>query len=194
MDSSRAGISKKRPQAALSIPESAFEEASRLDVGMQFENWEHLNLVLMAYGKQTGFIWQIENKYPDNNGGVYKYVFECRHAGKFQPKQKISDPSQQHNQKSVKTKCTCFVNICWPLSSPGPVITKLNLTHYGHALNPDIAVFANVYRQFSQNIMDKIEGDIMNSEQDPENDASNLLQTLRKMRDDDPTWFIAEHC
>ncbi|CAG8806079.1 26595_t:CDS:2, partial [Gigaspora margarita] len=165
---------------------------------------------LMAYGKQTGFIWRIENKYPDNNG----------------------DSSQQCNRKSVKTECTCFVNICWPLSSPG---LKLNLTHYGHALNPDTAAFANVYRQFSQNIMDKIEfyvravhginqqtlrqllqsefedqlflykdlanaiqqfrrGDIMNSEQDPENDASNLLQTLRKMRDDDPTWFIAEHC
>ncbi|KAF0466330.1 protein far1-related sequence 5-like [Gigaspora margarita] len=111
----------------------------------------------MAYGKQTGFMWRIENKYPDNKGGVYKYVFECRHAGKFQPKQNTSDSSQQCNRNSFKTECTCFVNICWLLSLPGPVITKLNLMHYGYALNPDTAVFANVYRQFSQNIMDKIE-------------------------------------
>ncbi|CAG8541579.1 15895_t:CDS:2 [Cetraspora pellucida] len=130
MDPSCAGISKRRPQVALSIPTTAFEEASRLCVGMKFENWEHVDLVLLAYKKQIG---------------------------KFQSKKKETVPSQQRNRKSVKTEYTCFVNICWPLSSPDPTITKLNLTHHGHTLNPDTAIFVNVYRQFPQNVMDKIE-------------------------------------
>ncbi|CAG8769752.1 1573_t:CDS:2, partial [Cetraspora pellucida] len=32
----------------------AFEEASRLCVGMQFESWDYVNLVLLAYGQQKG--------------------------------------------------------------------------------------------------------------------------------------------
>ncbi|KAF0504837.1 protein far1-related sequence 5-like [Gigaspora margarita] len=67
-----------------------------------------------------------------------------------------NEPSQQRNQKSVKTNRTCFINICWPLSSLSPFITKLNFTHYDHILNPDNAHFINVYWQIPQNIMDKI--------------------------------------
>ncbi|CAG8583613.1 15076_t:CDS:2, partial [Cetraspora pellucida] len=32
-----------------------------------------------------------------------------------------------------------------------PIITKIDLSHYGYILNPDIATFANTYRQFLQN-------------------------------------------
>ncbi|CAG8709334.1 3347_t:CDS:2, partial [Cetraspora pellucida] len=126
---SRARISKKCSLEAHTIPIKAFDEAARL----------------------------IENTYLDKNGGVYKYVFECWHAGKFHSKKVTSDPSQQCNKKLVKTEYICFVNLCWLLSSVGPVITKMNLSYYCHTLNPDTATFANTYRQFPQNIIDKIE-------------------------------------
>ena len=48
---SRDGISKGRPLEKLIIHDGAFDQ---LNVGMQFENWNHANLVLLAYGKQTG--------------------------------------------------------------------------------------------------------------------------------------------
>ncbi len=124
---------------------------------MQFDNWNHVNLVFLAYAKQTGFVRQIQDKYLDKNGEVYKYVFECQHAGKFQSKQTTIDPLKQHNRESVKTNCTCFINVYWPFKSPGPSITKMNLTHYGHTLNPETVQFANVYRQLPQNVMNKID-------------------------------------
>ena len=65
--SSRDGISKGRSLEKLTIPDLAFDQASRLSVGMQFENWNHANLVLLAYGKQTGFVWRIQDKYLDKN-------------------------------------------------------------------------------------------------------------------------------
>src|SRR5439155_6550965 len=77
---SREGISKRRPLEQLTIPETAFEQASKLCVGMQFDNWNHANLVFLAYAKQTGFVWRIQDKYLNKNGEVYKYVFECRRA------------------------------------------------------------------------------------------------------------------
>ncbi|CAG8602576.1 11519_t:CDS:2, partial [Cetraspora pellucida] len=122
----RNGISKRRLYKTLSIPSIAFEQA--------------LNL----YDKKL-----------DKNEGVYKYVFECQHAGSPQTKKKAIEPSQQCNRKSIKTNCTCFINICWLLSSPGPSITKLNLTHYGHTPCPNSAHFSNTYRQLPQNIIDK---------------------------------------
>ncbi|PKY60070.1 hypothetical protein RhiirA4_483348, partial [Rhizophagus irregularis] len=188
--------------------EDAFDQASKLSVGMQFENWNHANLVLLAYGQQIGFVWRIQDKYLDKNGGVYK--------------------------ESIKTGCTCFINMCWPLKSQCPSITKMNLTYDGHSLNPEMIQFANIYRQIPQDVMNKIEfyvntihginqhtlrqllqGEFkdhlfldrdlanaiqqfrrnhINSEQDPENDASNLLKELQKMKEDDPTWFITYHC
>ncbi|CAG8538139.1 3986_t:CDS:2, partial [Funneliformis caledonium] len=101
---------------------------SRLCVRMQFDHWNHANLVLLAYGQQTGFVWRIQDKYLDKNGGVYK--------------------------QSVKIECTCFINMCWPLKSPGPSITKMNLAYYGHTLNSETIKFANIYRQFPQNIIE----------------------------------------
>uniref|UniRef100_U9TZU5 Uncharacterized protein n=1 Tax=Rhizophagus irregularis (strain DAOM 181602 / DAOM 197198 / MUCL 43194) TaxID=747089 RepID=U9TZU5_RHIID len=86
---------------------------------MQFENWNYANLVLLAYGQQIGFVWRIQDKYLDKNGGVYK--------------------------ESIKTGCTCFIYMCWPLKSQCPSITKMNLTYDGHSLNPEIIQFANVY-------------------------------------------------
>ncbi|CAB4427775.1 unnamed protein product [Rhizophagus irregularis] len=47
--------------------------------------------------------------------------------------------------------------MCWPLKSQCPSITKMNLTHDGHSLNPEIIQFANVYRQIPQDVMNKIE-------------------------------------
>jgi hypothetical protein len=47
--------------------------------------------------------------------------------------------------------------MCWLLKSPEPSIIKMNLTHHDHILNPETIKFANIYRQLSQNIMDKIE-------------------------------------
>ena len=61
---------------------------------MQFENWNHANLVLLAYEQQIGFVWQIQDRYLDKNGDVYKYVFECRHAEKFKSKKTATDPSK----------------------------------------------------------------------------------------------------
>jgi len=188
----------------------------------------------LAYGKQTGFVWRIQDKYLNKDGGVYKYVFECRHAGIFKSKKTSTDPSKQRNKESIKTGCTCFINMCWPLKSQKPSITKMNLTHYGHSLNPETIQFANVYRQIPQTVMDKIkfyvntihsinqhtlrqllqgefedhlflDRDLANaiqqfrrnnidSEKDPENDASNLLKELQKKKENDPTWFISYHC
>ncbi|CAG8532347.1 8079_t:CDS:2, partial [Gigaspora rosea] len=62
---------KRRPLNVQSITETAFEEASRLCIGMQFENWEHVNSVLLAYGQQKGFMWRIENSYPDKNSAEH---------------------------------------------------------------------------------------------------------------------------
>ncbi|RIB23169.1 hypothetical protein C2G38_896146 [Gigaspora rosea] len=152
----RNGISKRRPLETLSIPDAAFKQAANLHDGLRFEHWDHAYSVLLDYGQKEGFAWRIQDKKLDKNGGVYKYVFECRHAGNFQSKKKTIEPSQQRNRKSVKTNCTCFINICWPLSAPRPSITKLNLTHYGHELCPDSAHFINVYRQLPQNIVDKV--------------------------------------
>ncbi|CAG8493050.1 17701_t:CDS:2 [Gigaspora rosea] len=217
----RNGISKWRPLEKLSIPDSAFEQASNLRVGLQFEHWDHANLVLLAYRQKEGFAWRIQDKKLDKNGG-------------FQSKKKTIELSQQRNRKSIKTNCTCYINICWPLSASRPSITKLNLTHYGHALCPDNAHFINVYRQLPQNIIDKIgfyvdavpdisqhtlrqllqgefkdqlfldkdlanviqhfrKGDSTDPAKDPENDASNLLRVLRTFKEEDPTWFIADH-
>ncbi len=227
-------VRKGRLLEKLIIPDSAFDQASRLNVGMQFENWNHANLVLLAYGQQIGFVWRIQDKFLDKNGGVYKYVFECRHAGKFKSKKTATDPSKQRKRESIKTECTCFINMCWPLKSQSPSITKMNLTHHGHSLNPKMIQFANVYRQLPQTVMDKIkfyvntihginqhtlrqllqgefkdhlflDRDLANaiqqfrkgdtdSERDPENDASNLLKELQKMKENDPTWFITYHC
>ncbi|CAG8738274.1 6036_t:CDS:2, partial [Funneliformis caledonium] len=214
---SRAGITKRKPLEVLHIPDAAFNQASRL-----------------SYGKQAGFVWRIQDKYSDKNGGVYKYVFECHHAGKFLSKKTATNSSNQRNRNSIKTSCTCFINICWPFKSSGLTITKLNLTHHGHTLNPDTIHFANIYRQLPQNIMNKIEfyinmisnisqhtlrqllqgefkdqlflnkdlantiqrfrkGNIMDNEQDPENDASNLLKQLQRLKENDPMWFISYH-
>ena len=114
---------------------------------MQLNDWNHAILILLAYGKQTGFVWRIQDKYLDKNGGVYKYVFECRHAGTFHSKKTTADPSKQRNRESIKTSCTCFINMCWPLKSSGPSITKMNLIHYGHTLNPETIQFAHKYQQ-----------------------------------------------
>ncbi|CAG8728668.1 2480_t:CDS:1, partial [Cetraspora pellucida] len=43
------GISKRRPHETLSIPSTAFEQALNLYVRLQFDHWEHVNLVLLAY-------------------------------------------------------------------------------------------------------------------------------------------------
>ncbi|CAG8614035.1 8406_t:CDS:2, partial [Funneliformis caledonium] len=63
------GISKRSPLESLNIPDTVFEQASRLCVGMQFDHWNHANLVLLTYGQQTGFVWRIQDKYLDKNGG-----------------------------------------------------------------------------------------------------------------------------
>ncbi|CAG8812556.1 5512_t:CDS:2, partial [Cetraspora pellucida] len=110
--SSRARIVKRRLLETLSMPD---------------DNYAYL--VLLAYGQQTGFVWQIRNK------KLNKTV---------------------HNRESVKMACTCFINMSWPLKSSNPSITKMNLEHHGHVLNPRKFCFANVYQQLPQNVMDKI--------------------------------------
>ncbi|CAG8804663.1 7501_t:CDS:2, partial [Racocetra persica] len=78
------------------------------------------------------------------------------HDKKLDKMKKTIELSQQHNQKFVKTGCTCFINICWPLSAPGLSITKLSLIHYSYTLCLDNVHFINVYRQLPQNIIDKV--------------------------------------
>ncbi|CAG8541381.1 10289_t:CDS:2, partial [Dentiscutata heterogama] len=148
------------------------------------------------YGQKEEFAWRIQDKKLDKNSGVYKYIFECQHAGNYQSKKKATDPSQQCNR-----------------NASGPSITKLNLTHHGYTLCPDNAHFINVYQQLPQNIINKIrfyikavpdisqhtlrqllQGDITDPEKDPENDVSNLLKALRTFKEEDPTWFIADYC
>ncbi|CAG8739990.1 9484_t:CDS:2, partial [Cetraspora pellucida] len=115
-DLSRVGIAKRRPLEMLTIPDTAFEEALGLC---------------------------IQEKKLDKNGGVYKYVFVCRHAGKFHSNKTATDPSQQCNRESIKTDCTCYINMCWLLKSSNPAITKMNLEHHGHVLSPETIRFAN---------------------------------------------------
>ncbi|CAG8812261.1 29196_t:CDS:2, partial [Racocetra persica] len=135
----KAKLCAKTLMFARSILKKAFEEASRLCVGMQFETWDHVDLVLLAYRQQQGFVWRIKNKYLNKNGGVYKYVFECQHAGKYQPK-KAAIPSK-----------------------------------YQLFLDQDLA---NIIQYFQR-------ANVMGSDNDPKNDASNLLKTLQKMKEDD---------
>ncbi|CAG8506282.1 9014_t:CDS:2, partial [Cetraspora pellucida] len=113
------GISKRRPYETLSIPSTTFEQALNLYIGLQFDYLEH-------------------DRKLDKNEGVYKYIFECQHAGSPQAKKKAIEPSQQHNQ-----------------NSSGPLITKLNLIYYGHTPCSNNAYFINTYQQLPQNIIDK---------------------------------------
>ncbi|CAG8573634.1 8493_t:CDS:2, partial [Gigaspora rosea] len=55
------------------------------------------------------------------------------------------------NRESIKTGCTCFINMCWSLNASNPTITKMDLKHQGHIPSPDTIHFANVYRQLPQN-------------------------------------------
>ncbi|CAG8636320.1 6710_t:CDS:1, partial [Cetraspora pellucida] len=48
---SHAEITKRRPLEMLTIPEAAFEQASKLYTRMKFNHWNHANLVLLAYGQ-----------------------------------------------------------------------------------------------------------------------------------------------
>ncbi|CAG8830386.1 5511_t:CDS:2, partial [Racocetra persica] len=116
-----------------------------------------------------------------------------------------TDSLEQYHRESVKTDCTCFINMYWPLKSSNPTITKMNLEHHRHDLNPRIIRFADIYRQLSQNIMDKIQfyvNTIYDINQytlrqllcNPENDALNLFKELQKMKKNDSTWFITYHC
>ncbi|PKK61345.1 hypothetical protein RhiirC2_791917 [Rhizophagus irregularis] len=66
--------------------ESSEESSVQQTPLLQFENWNHANLVLLAYGQQIGFVWRIQDKYLDKNRGVYK--------------------------ESIKSGCTCFINMC----------------------------------------------------------------------------------
>ena len=66
----RSGISKERLPKKLIIPDGIFDQASNLRVGMEFENWNHANLVLLAYGKQIGFVWRIQDKYLDKDRSI----------------------------------------------------------------------------------------------------------------------------
>ncbi|RIA97070.1 hypothetical protein C1645_814590 [Glomus cerebriforme] len=109
------------------------EENSREQI---FDHWNHAYLVLLVYGKQIGFIWQVQDKYLDKHGGVYKYIFECQHARTFKSKKIATNPLQQY--------------------------------------------LANAIQYFHK-------GDITDPKQDSENNASNLLEELQKMKEDDPT-------
>ncbi|CAG8748508.1 11714_t:CDS:2, partial [Racocetra persica] len=118
-----------------------------------------------------------------------------------------TDLSEQRHRESVKTDCTCFINMCWLFKSSNLTITKMNLEHHGYDLNSEIICFhtlrqllcgkfkeqlfldkdlANAIQQFRRN-------NIIDSEWDPENDASNLLKELQKMKKNDSTWFITYH-
>ncbi|KAF0378174.1 hypothetical protein F8M41_012447 [Gigaspora margarita] len=55
-NSPRAEISKRRQLETLTIPDSAFEQATGLCIGMKFDHWDHAYLVLLAYGQKTGFV------------------------------------------------------------------------------------------------------------------------------------------
>ena len=59
----RNEISKRRPLETLNIPDTVFEQASKLHVGMKFDHWDHANLVLLAYGQKNGFVWRIQDKF-----------------------------------------------------------------------------------------------------------------------------------
>ena len=88
-------ISKKRLPKKLIIPNGIFNQTFNLRIEMEFENQNHANLVLLAYEKQIGFVWKIQNKYLDKNKeGVYKYVFECKHMEVFKSKKTATDPSK----------------------------------------------------------------------------------------------------
>ncbi|CAI2184935.1 11341_t:CDS:1, partial [Funneliformis geosporum] len=58
-----------------------------------------------------------------------------------------ADLIKQHKRESIKSECTYFVNIYWPLKSQDSSITKMNLTHYSHSLNPKMIQFSNIYKQ-----------------------------------------------
>ncbi|GBC43775.2 hypothetical protein RhiirA1_479088 [Rhizophagus irregularis] len=85
---------------------------------MQFENWNYANLVLLAYGQQIGFVWRIQDKYLDKNGGVYKYIFEYRHNPKNDTsnllkelqKMKEDDPTWFITYHCVKN---CLFHLFW---------------------------------------------------------------------------------
>ncbi|CAG8705502.1 3440_t:CDS:2, partial [Cetraspora pellucida] len=130
-------ISKRRLLETLMIPDNIFKQAMELCVGMKFDHWDYAYL--------TGFVWRIQEKKLDKNSSVYKYVFVFWHASKFYSNKTATDPLQQHNRESIKTEYTCFINMCWPLKSSNPTVTKINLEHHGHVLSPNTICFANIY-------------------------------------------------
>ncbi|CAG8759529.1 10614_t:CDS:1, partial [Gigaspora rosea] len=42
-----------RQLETLTIPDSAFEQATGLYIGMKFDYWDYAYLVLLAYGQKT---------------------------------------------------------------------------------------------------------------------------------------------
>ncbi|KAF0343217.1 hypothetical protein F8M41_016052 [Gigaspora margarita] len=52
-------ISKRCLLETLFIPDATFEQAANLHLELQFEYWNHVNLVLFAYGQKKSFIWRI---------------------------------------------------------------------------------------------------------------------------------------
>ncbi|CAG8688831.1 7627_t:CDS:2, partial [Gigaspora margarita] len=154
-------------------------------------NVDENNEIDESLGEQKeGSAWRIQDKKLDKNSGVYKYCFECRHAGTFKSKKKTkNEPSQQCNRNhTLNPDNAHFINIYRQI--PQNIMDKIGFyvnTVHGisqHTLNKDLA---NVIQHFRK-------GDVTDPERDPENDASNLLKALRTLKEDDPTWFIAGCC
>lgn len=83
---SRSEISKRSPLETLNIPDTAFDQALKLCVGMQFDHWNHAYLVLLAYGQKVGFVWRIQDKYPDKNGEYTSMYLNVDMLGNFSQK------------------------------------------------------------------------------------------------------------
>ncbi|CAG8842078.1 39916_t:CDS:2, partial [Gigaspora margarita] len=121
-------ISKRYLLETLSIPDAAFEQVANLHLGLQFEYWDHINLVLLAYGQKKDAI-------PDISQHMLRQLLQ----GEF--------------------KDQLF-------------------------LNKDLA---NIIQHFKKD-------NTTDPDKDPENDVSNLLKVLRTFKEEDPIWFISDHC
>ena len=80
-------------------------------------------------------------------------MFECRHAGKLKF-HKGNNSDTMRITTFICMDCICYINICWPKNDLNSQVTTFESKHMNHNLNIATAIFAPLYRNLSESVMD----------------------------------------